>query len=294
VQSLVRAFALLEAMGAARAEVGIGDLATRVQLHVSTAHRLLATLVSLGYVRQNPGTGRYGLGARALHFAEAYLEQSDLRDAARPVLERLSRETGETANLVVLDGHEVLYLDKAESPQNLRIFSRIGRRAPLHATAAGKVLLACRPAEEVSRLLGRGALERLTPRTLTGLTELRLELAETRAQGYAVDRGECEEGAHCIAAPVSAATGEVLAAISLSGPSIRMSGRRVREIVPAVVAAAHAVSAALGYRAGMSISRAVGGRDPAPREVRSDRREVREDATARPGQWALGSRVRRR
>jgi DNA-binding IclR family transcriptional regulator len=247
VQSLVRAFALLEAMGAAGAEAGVADLAARVGLHVSTAHRLLATLVSLGYVRQNPSTGRYGLGAKAVHLAEAYLGQSDLRDAARPVLERLSWETGETANLVILDGHEALYLDKAESAQNLRIFSRIGRRTPLYCTAVGKVLLAARSPEDVERLLSRTPLERLTRRTITEVGSVKRELARVREQGYALDLEECEEGARCIAAPVSAASGETLAAVSLSGPSIRMHSRRLRELIPAVVAAAREVSGRLGH-----------------------------------------------
>ncbi|MEI8190123.1 MAG: IclR family transcriptional regulator, partial [candidate division NC10 bacterium] len=165
VQSVARAPTLLAALGDSRGEIGVAELSKRVGLHVSTAHRLLATLVVHGYARQNPDTSRYALGTKAFHLAESYLGQLDLRRAIRPILERLSQETGETANLVILDGREVLYLDKVESPQSLRIFSRIGRRAPLHCTAVGKVLLAAEPWEAVRRLLGRGPFERLTART---------------------------------------------------------------------------------------------------------------------------------
>jgi IclR family acetate operon transcriptional repressor len=244
VQSIVRAFALLEALG--QGETGIAELAKRVGLHVSTAHRLLATLVALGYARQSAETGRYAVGAKALQLAAAYGGQTDLRGAARPVLERLSRETGETANLVVLDGQEALYLDKAESPQNLRIFSHIGRRTPLYCTAVGKVLLAWRPADEVRRLLAATPMARLTRRTITDEAALARELLRVRHQGYALDLEECEEGARCIALPLRAVSGDVVAAISLSGPSIRMHSRRLRELVPVMQAAAREVSGQFG------------------------------------------------
>jgi DNA-binding IclR family transcriptional regulator len=246
VQSVVRALTLLDALGDTRGEVGVAELSKRVGFHVSTAHRLLATLVVHGYARQNPDTGRYALGAKALHLAESYLAQTDLCRLVRPGLERLGRETGETANLVVRDGREALYLDKVESPQNLRIFSRIGRRAPLHCTAVGKVLLAAEPWEAVRRLLGRGPFERLTARTVTSATQFRVELAKVRGQGVALDLEECEEGARCIAVPVRNARGETVAALSVSGPALRMSAQRIRDLVPIVLRMGGEASAHLG------------------------------------------------
>jgi IclR family acetate operon transcriptional repressor len=244
---VVRALTLLEALGDSRGEIGIADLSKRVGFHVSTAHRLLATLVAQGYVRQNPDTGRYGLGAKAFHLAESYLGQIDLRRVARPVLEQLSQETGETANLVILDGREALYLDKVESPQSLRIFSRIGRRAPLHCTAVGKVLLAWRPKAEQSALLGRGPFDGLTPRTITSLSHFRLELERVHEQGYALDLEECEAGANCIAAPVRNAQGRVEASLSVSGPSVRLTLKRMEELMPLMRRLAKEVSSQLGY-----------------------------------------------
>lgn len=246
VQSVLRALRLIDTLGESRGEVGLADLSGRVKLHVSTVHRLLTTLVQHGYCRQNPETGRYALGAKLFHLAESYLGQMDLRQVARPHLERLCRETGETANLVVLDGREALYLDKAESPQNLRIFSRIGHRAPLYCTAVGKVLLAARTPPEASDLLGPGPLEPMTRRTITALPQLQQELAKVRAQGYALDLEECEEGARCVAAPIRVAAGEVVAAVGVSGPSIRMRPKRVRELTPLLVRTAAMISQQLG------------------------------------------------
>jgi DNA-binding IclR family transcriptional regulator len=248
VQSVVRALRLLEALGDSRGEVGIAELSTQVGLHVSTTHRLLSTLVAQGYARQNPDTSRYALGARALHLAESYLGQTDLRRVARPALERLRQETGETANLVILDGREVLYLDKAESPQSLRIFSRIGGRAPLYCTAVGKVLLACRGKAEVEALLGPGPLEALTRSTITSRSQLHRELEKVREQGFALDREECDEGACCIAVPLPDAQGNVEAALSVSGPSVRLTPKRMGELVSLMRRVAGEVSAQLGWR----------------------------------------------
>ena len=247
VQSVVRALTLLDALGDSRGEVGVAELSKRVGLHVSTAHRILATLVARGYGRQNPDTGRYALGAKAFHLAESYLGQMDLRHMVRPVLERLGQETGETANLVILDGREALYLDKVESPQSLRIFSRIGRRAPLYCTAAGKVLLAWRPNAEQSALLGRSPLGRLTKRTIISLSQLRQELERVREQGYGLDLEECEDGASCIAAPVRNAKDETVAAVGISGPSIRMNAQRIQGLVPSVTEAGRQASERLGW-----------------------------------------------
>ncbi len=247
VQSIARALSLLEALGDSRGEVGIAELSKRVDLHVSTTHRILATLVARGYARQNPETGRYALGAKALHLAESYLGQMDLRLVARPFLERLSEETGETANLVILDGQEALYLDKVESPQSLRIFSRIGRRAPLHCTAVGKVLLAGGSKAEVDALLGRGPFERLTRNTITSVSQLRRELEKVQGERFALDREECEDGACCIAVPVRNVKGETVAALGISGPAVRMHVRRIQELVPVVIRTGRQISEQLGY-----------------------------------------------
>ena len=249
VQSIARALTLLEALADQHGDIGIAELSRRVGLHVSTAHRILGTLVHRGYARQSAETGRYTLGAKTFHIAESYLGQVDLRRLVRPILERLSRDTGETANLVILDGREALYLDKVEGSQSLRIFSRIGRRAPLYCTAAGKVLLAGRPMDEVNSLLGGGALEALTRATVTSRRHLRQELTRVQEQGFALDIEECEDGASCIAVPVRNSRGETVAAIGISGPSLRMPAQRIQELVPAVMRSGSEASVQLGFHA---------------------------------------------
>ncbi len=247
VQSVTRALSLLEALGASGGELGIAELSRRVSLHVSTTHRILSTLIGRGYARQNAETGRYALGAGALHLAEAYLGQMDLRRLARPVLERLSRGSDETASLVILDGREALYLDKVESPRSLRIFSRIGHRAPLHCTAAGKVLLAYRTKAEVEALLGKGPLEALTRHTITSPSQLRRELEKARLQGYARDQEECEDETRCLAVPVRNARGGVEAALSVSAPAVRLTLRRQETLIPLLLKSGREVSAQLGF-----------------------------------------------
>ncbi len=248
VQSVTRALRLIDALGESRGEVGIADLSKRVGLHLSTAHRLLTTLIQQGYCRQNPETGRYALGPKLFHLGDVCLGQIDLRQMARPFLERLSRETGETANLVVLDGHEALYLDKVESPQNLRIFSRIGHRAPLYCTAVGKVLLAYRPEEESHALLGEAPLKAFTRNTIVAPTRLRRELVRVRERGFALDKEECEEGAYCVAVPVCNAQGRVEAALSISGPTVRLGDKRVPVLAPLMRRLGEELSAQLGFR----------------------------------------------
>lgn len=247
VQSIGRALTLLEALGDCRAEIGIADLSKRVGLHVSTTHRILGTLIERGYARQNPETGRYALGAKALRLADSYLGQMDLRRAARPVLERLSQETGETTNLVILDGREALYLDKAEGHQTLRIFSRIGHRAPLYCTAVGKILLAYRPKEEADALLGGGPLEALTKHTITSPGQLRRELDKVHDQGFALDREECEEETCCIAVPIHNARGRVEAALSISAPAVRLTSRRMEELIPLMIRTGQEISVQEGF-----------------------------------------------
>jgi IclR family KDG regulon transcriptional repressor len=248
VQSVVRALTILDALSDSREEIGIAELSRRVGLHVSTVHRFLTTLIAREYARQNLETGRYTLGPKAFHLAESYLRQMDLRRALRPSLERLCRETGETANLVILEGGEALYLDKVESPQSLRIFSRIGRRTPLHCTAVGKVLLASRSRGEADMLLGGKPLEALTQSTITSRSQLRRELEKVQEQGYALDIEECEVGASCIAAPVRNAQSETVAVVGISGPTVRMDAQRIHELIPCVARVAEEASEQLGFR----------------------------------------------
>src|SRR5215218_5677522 len=184
VQSLDRAFDLLEAL-ASGGELGVTELANRTGLVPSTVHRLLATLAKRGYVTQSPGSGRYLLGYKVSEIASG-LEQrlSRLRSAARPHLERISQETGETVNLVVLDADRVIYVDQVEGTRRVRMFTAVGTAALAHTTGSGKAILAHRPPGAAASLYGgREPLERLTPSTLVTVAALEDDFARIRARG---------------------------------------------------------------------------------------------------------------
>ena len=231
VQSVDRAIDLLEALASADGEVSITALAARTKLHVSTVHRLLATLLRRGYVRQNPDTSRYYAGAKLSTLAEGRSRFNELRLAARPLLNALVEATRETANLSVLDDTAAVYIETAASPQVVRLFTVVGNRVPLHATGAGKALLASLPLPKREALLERTELRPHTAKTLVDRASLARALDETRERGYAIDDEEYDEGVRCVAVTVGP-IGAPIAALSISGPANRLTKQRCVEFVP--------------------------------------------------------------
>ena len=247
VQAVDRSLAILEAMAREGGPMALGEISAEVELTRSTVHRLLATLISRGFVRQDPMSGRYFLGLKALEVGASCLTNMDIRFIARPFLRELARECGETANLAVLDGLEVVYIDQVETENLIKMRARLGWRGPAYCTAAGKALLADLPRAELERLIGQRVLKRYTARTITDPERLFEELARIREEGYALDFGEMEPGVRCAAAPIRSHEGPALYAVSVSGPGIRINGDRLRRfIVPAVLRAAEAISGELG------------------------------------------------
>ncbi|MCL4515751.1 MAG: IclR family transcriptional regulator [Firmicutes bacterium] len=259
VQSIRRAMALIETMAGEGPECSLGDLAQRLNLHVSTVHRLLTTLMSLGYVEQNPQDSRYRLGLKMVELGTMVLGQIELRREAAPYLKALSEKTGETANLIVLEQGEVVYIEKAESPASLRFFNRIGKRAPAHCTGGGKALLANLPAAQVQGIIAEKGLPSLTSQTIVEEKVLWKELTGIKEAGYALDNEECEEGVRCVAAPVFNHMGVPVAAVSISGPTFRFSPAKMEEFVGLTREAAEGLSRRLGYRAENSSTRAMAG-----------------------------------
>ena len=243
-----RATRLLLALGQGRPSHGssLTELSAETSLHKATALRILASLEQSGLVDRVPD-GRFRIGMRLVELVSAYVEDLDLVEQARPVLEDLCRETGETVHLGVPSGIEVVYIDKVESAQSLRMVSRIGTRNPSYRTALGKAILAQASESDLSKVLAAG-LEQRTVNTLVDANVLRADLASIRTQGYAVDREENKLGIRCVAADVRDRRGRVVGAISVSGPSVRMEDRVCAEIGVAVRRAADEVSGRLGYR----------------------------------------------
>lgn len=240
VQSLERAFALLEHMADAGGETGLSELAGSSGLPLPTIHRLMRTLVACGYVRQQPNR-RYALGPRLIRLGESAARP--LATWARPHLARLVAETGETATMALLDGDEVVYVAQVPSRHSMRMFTEVGRRVPPHATGVGKALLAGLPDREVRALLHRTGMPPATERTITTPDAFLAALAEVRDSGYAKDEDEQEIGARCIAVRISGAP--TLAAISVTGPAGRVTDAAAEKMVPLLHEVARDLAAAL-------------------------------------------------
>jgi IclR family transcriptional regulator, acetate operon repressor len=250
VESVRRSFAILEALGTAPA-LGVKQVAERTKLTPSTAHRLLITLVDCGYVMQDARTGRYQLAGKLVELAGRVPDRfADLRAAARASLEALREETGETANLVTLDGRDVVYIDQAEGSRSVRMFTQPGQRVLSHTTGSGKAILAYRDARELASLFP-DALERLTPKTIRTRAALTTDLAGIRRRGYAIDHEEHEDGVSCVAAAVVSAFGRSVDAPSTSCPTPRIINASTAKLGNRVRRAAEATAALLdGGRAG--------------------------------------------
>ena len=249
VQSLERAFDLLEALGDG-GELGVTELANRTGLVPSTAHRLLHTLAKRGYVSQSTESGRYLLGYKVVEVANGLEHRLErLRVVARPHLEGIQRETGETVNLVVLDADRVVYVDQVEGTRQVRMFTTVGTSVPAHTTGSGKAILANGSSEVVDALYAGRELPRLTDHTLTTLDALEADFARIRRRGYALDEEEHEEGVGCVAVAVFDHSGRPSAAISVSGPSARILGTNAARLGALLVEHAARVSEALGRAA---------------------------------------------
>lgn len=244
VQSVDRTLDLIEALAAAAGEVSITSLAARTGLHVSTVHRLLATLVRRGYVRQNRETARYYLGSKLAIVGEGAPRYAELRLHAREVLRELTELADETSNLVVLEEGAAVYIDQVECTQVVRLFNAVGNRVPPHCTAAGKVLLAWLPEEQRKPILDRLDLRAHTPRSATTRSAVTSALELVRRGGYALDEEEYMLGVRCIAVPVLT-DGSALAALSISAPAVRLPRSRAVELLPAMRKAASDLAARL-------------------------------------------------
>lgn len=247
-QAILRALSVLRALRTADGELGVATIARIVELPTTTVHRILRTLVVAGYVVQNVATERYHLGREAYLLGRAVANSLGF-DAALPLIETLSADTGESVNLVVRDGHGGLVVLRIESSQPLRFTQPVGTRIPLHCTSSGKVLLAFGDDPEADvRSLGR--LERFTPDTVTSPAKLIQELGAIRQQQHSVNRGERIPGVCGVAAPVLGSDGAVIAALAVQGPEFRIPADRVAALAPQVVGVAQAIASALpvGYR----------------------------------------------
>ncbi len=244
VQSVDRALSILEVL-ARTGEGGVTEIAAELGVHKSTAFRLVATLEAHRLVEQTGDRGRYRLGVGILRLAGATTARLDLVQEARPVCRQLAADTGETVNVAVLSDGSALYLDQVAGSSALQPHNWVGQHIPLHATSNGKVLLSGLDDDALDAALG--TLSTYTEHTITRRAKLREELARVREQGHALAVDELEVGLTAVAAPVRNAHGDVVASMSVSGPTFRLGAERLDHVVQLTTAAAAEVSHRLGW-----------------------------------------------
>ena len=248
VQVLDRAVAILQLLADTSHELGAAEIAERLALHKSTIHRLLMVLEHHGFIRKNADTGKCALGLKLFELGSRAAKGLSLREHAQPFLARLVRETGETAHIGVLDEGDMMSVASVEGPRTLRMPSTVGRRTPAHCSAVGKAVLAFLPQSTLDELIARRPLIALTAKTLATTGALAAELRRIRVRGYAIDDEEIEKGLRCVAAPVRDFTGQVVGALSVAGPTFRITKKKVPALAGSVLAVAGDLSVELGYR----------------------------------------------
>ena len=230
IQVAGRLFGALEYL-ADHGNVSLAELAEALDLNKSTAHRVVSSLLYMGYVRQDPDTGNYGPSFKVVDLAGKVMGRVDVTEIVRPCLQRLMRRCGETVHFVEREEENCIYIDKVEAPQNqVRMVSHVGGVLPFYRSAVGKALAARMPAEEVRRLWDCCRIERTTPYTITNFDEFMEVLEEVRRKGYALDNEENETGVRCIAAALDIREEHTRYAFSISVPIMRMDNDRIREL----------------------------------------------------------------
>ena len=246
LQALDRAFAVLDLLASSATSLGLAEISAALGLHKSTTHRFLMVLERHRMVERNQ-TGKFRLGLRLCDYGSRAIEQYDLREQAQVHLKRLVDEVEETAHLCILEKTHMVYIDKQEPERSIRMISRVGASSPVHCTAVGKAMLATMPRSQVEQLLPALRLERFTPHTMTSREALLKELDRTSRRGYAVDDEEREEGVRCAGVAVLDGQGQAIAAVSISGPSFRVTTQRIPAIAGKLMTCVKGIQQDLGY-----------------------------------------------
>jgi IclR family transcriptional regulator, KDG regulon repressor len=247
VQSLGRAFSIMEEIARNRDGIGLAELSKRVGLHNSTTFHLVKTLVTLGYVRQLKDSKRYRIGRPLFALAASALDEVEMASLATPILEQLSRDTGEGTQFAVRSGDAALVLARTGGPGAFQLTDRVGGIRPAHCTAIGKIVLSALSGEQFERFLARAELKANTPKSIVSAEALRREIESVRRAGMAMDDCEFDAELRCAALPVRDFSGQIIGAVGVSGPVWRMSHDVLQKHARTVRAAAARLSAEFGY-----------------------------------------------
>ena len=248
INSILRASNILRCFLGEKTHFKLSEMARQLELDRSTTYRILLSLEKCGLVEKDQKTGEYSLGLSTFEIGNTYLRQMDFIKISRPIMTELALKAQETVHLAVLSDREIVYVDKVDSPRTLGVMSKIGQRAPVYCTALGKLLLAFQPESEQSRIIRKLRLTPLTPRTITSKQKLVEVLKAIRKQGYSLDHREIEQEVECIGAPIRDHLGNVIAALSISGPGRKINTPMERQYVSQVMEAAALISSKMGYR----------------------------------------------
>lgn len=247
VQVVERVFLIIEYLSQVGEPKGPTEIAAATGIHKSTVYRLLTSMCRGGYIEKT-GAGAYTIGVKLVEIVSSHINSLELQTEARPLLNELHAELGLTVHLGILDGSDVIYVEKMDINRNLRIYAQIGMRVPAHCSSLGKCLLSRLSGDELEYLFYRRKLERYTPNTIVALSDLKEHLREVRRLGWAMDNGEYIVDNRCIGAPVFDYRGEIIAAVSASGPLALLVDNRVIKVAERVKKTAAQISLRLCYR----------------------------------------------
>lgn len=250
VQSVERSLSILEVLSEYSEGLGVTDISEKVNLHKSTVYRLLSTLIYKDYVTQDKETNKYKITFKLFELGNRRIEKMDILSASKPYSKKLMESVNEVVHLVIRDGNRIVYIDKVEANNTIRMASSIGKRSPMYCTSVGKAMLAFLPAQEVEEVWNSSKIEKRTENTITDFEVLKKELAGIKEKGYAIDNEENEMGVRCIGAPIFNRFGQIEGAISISGPAIRVTEEKVEAIAEEVMKCAMLISRELGYSKG--------------------------------------------
>jgi IclR family transcriptional regulator, KDG regulon repressor len=248
IQSVDRALQILECFSNGEKELGVTEISRMLSLHKSTVFGLLATLENRGYMEQDLSSGKYKLGMKLFELGARVQNNMDIAEIAKPYLEDIVKKYNETVHLVMNDKGQAVYIDKVEGSTSMRMYSQLGKRPPMYCTGVGKSILAFMPQEYIDDYLSNEDLKKLASNTITDVDGMNKELEKVRSQGYSIDDEEIEDGLRCVAAPIFDHKGDVAGALSIAGPTSRMTKTRMKELAGLIKETARQISNKLGYK----------------------------------------------
>ena len=247
VQSVERALSIIEEISKYERGLRITDISNKLDLHISTTHRLLNTLIHMGYVQQDEETNKYELTLKLFEIGNRKLTNMDILDVAKPYAEELMKDINEVVHIVVRDGNEIVYIDKVEANNVISMSSNIGKRSPMYCTSVGKAILAELSIHETNEILDRTDYIKYTEHTLANKQEVLNEIIEVQKKGYAVDNEENEIGVRCVGSVIFDRDGDAIGAISISGPAFRVKEENMDALGETVKTYANLISREMGY-----------------------------------------------